>query len=152
MAKKTNIDYEKIRIEYINSEVTLSSLAQKYGLTESALESKCWRDGWQEQRKELQAQVLQKANAELADKRAKELVEWNDSDLRVAKALRAKAVKYLLDESITLSPMELRALATTVDSAQKIGRLALGVSTNNTELTGKDGSPLINKVEVIVVD
>lgn len=152
MAKRPTIDYEPLRIEYVNSEITIRELCEKHGVSESAVEAKCYRDDWSEQRRKLQADVLQRVNEKLTDKRVQELSEWNDNDLKVAKALRAKAVNYLTNPEHKLSPMELRALATTLDSAQKIGRLALGVSTNSSEITGKDGQALMKSLELVFVE
>lgn len=152
MPNKPTINYEPLRIEYINSEISIRELAERHNISESALEAKAYRDDWSEQRKKIQEEVLLKANSMLAEKRATELAEWNDRDLQVAKALRAKAVAYLTDSKADLNPAQLRQLATTIEASQKIARLALGVSTNNSEITGKDGQPLLSSLELVFVE
>lgn len=63
---------------------------------------------------------------------SKELSTYNQQDLFCAKALRATAARQLQSTSVhRLICSDIRALAAAVESAQRIGRLALGASTSN---------------------
>lgn len=63
------------------------------------------------------------------------LAKLNEADLKSAQALRDKANELM--QSVT-TPNELKALSGTFDIAQKIGRLALGASTENSTVTSKE--------------
>jgi single-stranded DNA-specific DHH superfamily exonuclease len=148
-------EWEKLRMEYVSSNITIRELAEKYGHSEDAIEKRAGRESWTDARRKLSAEVLAKADAELAEKRAKELIEFNEQDLKIAKAIRAQIAKHINDAMATgipLSSSELRRLASSAESAQKIGRLALGVSTSNNEHTGVNGQPLVPVLDVHFVD
>ena len=158
MAKKSAIseqDWEAIRTEYISSSISIRELAEKYDCSADALEKRAYRDHWSEQRRKMSAEVLAKADAELAERRAADLIKFNEEDLNVAKALRAQIAKHIneaIKSNLPLSTHDIRRLASAAADAQKIGRLALGVSTANNELTGANGQPLVPVLDVHFVD
>lgn len=158
MAKKSAIpesDWDLIRTEYISSSISIRELAEKYKCSADALEKRCYTQGWTEQRRKISAEVLAKAEAEITARRAEELVEFNKQDLQIAKALRAQIAKHIneaMQQNELLSPKEIKTLVSAASDAQKIGRLALGVSTSNNEHTGANGLPLVPILDVHFVD
>lgn len=57
-------DWQKIKTEYVTTDITCRGLAEKYGVSESTLFKKCSREQWEALRKQhrsrLEAKVLQK--------------------------------------------------------------------------------------------
>jgi hypothetical protein len=158
MAKKSAIsdkDWDLLRAEYISSSISIRELADKFSCSADALEARAGREQWTEQRRKMSAEVLERANQEIADKRVAELVKFNEEDLEIARAIR-KQIRTHIEDSIQSNNLmksdDIRKLASAAESAQKIGRLALGVSTNNNEVTGKDGSPLKSSLELVFLD
>lgn len=158
MAKKSAIsdqDWDRIRSEYISSSISIREIADKYECSADALEKRAGREQWTEQRRKMSAEVQAKADAEIAERRAQMLVEFNEQDLSVAKALRNQIKNHINDaiqKGEALSTHDIRRLASAAADAQKIGRLALGVSTANNEVTGVNGQPLVPFLNVNFVD
>ena len=158
MGKKSAIpenDWDLIRTEYISSSISIRELADKYKCSADALEKRCYTQNWTDQRRKISAEVLAKAEAEITARRAEELVEFNKQDLQIAKALRGQIAKHIneaMQSNELLSAKEIKTLVSAASDAQKIGRLALGVSTSNNEHTGSNGLPLIPILEVHFVD
>lgn len=154
MGKKSAIpesDWDAIRTEYISSTISMRELAEKYNCSADAIEKRAYTQAWTEQRRKLAAEVLAKADAEITERRAKELIAFNEQDLQVAKAIRSQIARHItesMQNKVLLSAKELRTLASAASDAQKIGRLALGVSTSNNEHTGANGLPLIPVLDV----
>lgn len=93
------------------------------------------KEGWEAERKQKSAEVSRVAGDSLTVTRIDELAQFNAADLEMARAIRSKA-QTMLDEAA--SPADLRALASAVDTAQKVGRLALGASTENSTVTTRE--------------
>ena len=154
MAKKSTIpesDWDAIRTAYISSSISIRELAEKYKCSPDALEKRAYTQGWSEQRRKISAEVLAKAEAEITERRAKELSAYNEQDLQVAKAIRSQIAKHIaeaMESKTLLSAKDLKTLVSAAADAQKIGRLALGVSTSNNEHTGANGLPLIPVLDV----
>jgi hypothetical protein len=125
-------DWTALRVEYVNSSLQYKELADKHGLKEGTVRQRANREKWAEERNALSRAVTQKATVDLVDTRADDLAKFNEDDLKMARAIRAKAARMMGND---LSPQDLRALAGAVDAAQKVGRLALGVSTENSAVT-----------------
>lgn len=130
-------DWAKLKLEYVNSTISLRDLAEKHGINAAGVIKRCEREGWEVERRQVSADVGKAAQAELGDTRAAELAKFNDDDLKVARGIRAKAASMM---ATVESPQELSALARAFDTAQKIGRLALGAATESSDHTSSDGS------------
>lgn len=158
MGKKSAIpesDWDLIRTEYVSSSISIRELAEKYNCSADALEKRAHTQSWTEQRRKISAEVLAKADAEITERRAKELISFNEQDLQIAKAIRSQIAKHIseaMSSQTLLSTRDIRTLASAAESAQKIGRLALGVSTSNNEHTGANGQPLVPVLDVHFVD
>ena len=75
------------------------------------------------------------ASAIITESRTDDLAKFNADDLKMARAIRAKAAQMM---QTATTPSQLQALAAAVDKAQKVGRLALGASTENNTVTTKE--------------
>lgn len=133
-------DFVALRLEYVNGNETLRELADRHGVKPAGLFTRSANEGWEEERKQIQARTSKEAQEQMLIDRVAELAKFNEDDIRIAKAIRAKAAKMLSSDANT--PSELKALAGAMDIAQKIGRLALGAETANTMNTVRQLSAL----------
>ena len=105
-------DWTALRVEYVHGSATMRELADKHGIKSAGLMRRAAKEGWDAERKQESAKVSKAAGTLLADTRVDELAKFNADDLKMARAIRAKAAA--------------------VDTAQKVGRLALGAETAHT--------------------
>jgi hypothetical protein len=128
-------DWAAARQAYVVSDKTLGEVAAEYGVSEQAIKRRSSIDKWGDARAAFRFEVNRKADALQVESRASKLKEWNDSDFKIAKAIRSRIAAKLnklvqqpdADERID----ELRSLASIIESTQRIGRLALGATTTN---------------------
>ena len=122
-------DWAALRVEYVNSAISLRELADRHGVRPAGVMQRAAREGWEAERKQLSAVVSMASTAVIMEDRVATLARFNAEDVRAAENVRAKAMQLL--ESVD-EPTELRALAAALDTAQKISRLALGAETAHT--------------------
>lgn len=139
MGARTKPDWLAIKLEYVNSSKSIRQIAEEFGVGASAAMKHCANEGWDAERKAQAQKVSEEAKKVSAVTRAQELAKFNQDDLRVSKAIRAKAANLMQTAS---SPSEIRSLALAFETAQKIGRLALGATTDNTGLSDPNGDPI----------
>jgi hypothetical protein len=139
MATQKKADWLAVKLEYINSSKSIRQVAEEFGVGESAAKKRSTNEGWDAERKRQSKKVTDAAQKVTVVTRAQELAKFNEDDVRVAKAIRAKAAGMLQSAK---SPSEIRALALAFDTAQKIGRLALGATTDNTGHSDPNGGPI----------
>ncbi len=133
-------DWKALETEYVHGTMSMRELAESHGIKSAGLMRRAASEKWDEQRKQKSAAVSKVVSSVLTELRIDELTTFNLADLGYAKTLQEKAESMM--KSVD-SPQALLAIAKTFDAAQKIGRLALGVSTASNELTGKDGKSLL---------
>ena len=136
-------DWPAIKIEYLNSNASLRELAAKHGIKEAGVLARGAREKWDEERKQIQTKVIEKANKSLEQERIDQLSKLNADDLDAANAIKEKARQML---ELIESPADLRAISASLDTAQKISRLALGVE------TVKQTSEVNSKVSIASLD
>lgn len=138
------VDWIALRVEYVNGTMALTDLAAKHSVPVSSVEKHCSREGWRDERARLSAKVRESATKSVAKTRTAQLKEWNENDLRIAKALRSKVASRIsnLNEDSSAFTGQLRALASAAESAQRLARLALGATTQNTGLSDIEGNPI----------
>ncbi|MEN9885464.1 MAG: hypothetical protein RL758_42 [Pseudomonadota bacterium] len=144
-AEKPRPDWNPIRLAYLHSNKTLAQVAKEFGVTPEAVEKRCEREGWAKLRRDASEAVGRAANEKIEAKRAEELAQQNDADLRVAKALRGQvvaAINSAAQNAKPLRPVEIRQLAGAAAEIQKVVRLALGATTENTGVSNPDGGPV----------
>lgn len=136
--QKGGINWLAIKTSYIAGE-EYAELSKKYGAQESNIRQRVKRGNWSQERHTVTQTVTNNAIAAIIDEKSLMLIELNKLDLSSAKLLRDKA-NLLIENSIT--PNELKAIAGTFESAQKIARLALGAATENTNVSTRTLDPL----------
>ena len=68
-------DWDKIRTEYITSDLSLKDISDKYGVSQRLVNTKSAEQGWVDQRKKYNAKVVEKAVNKVATKRANQLAK-----------------------------------------------------------------------------
>ena len=68
-------DWDKIRTEYITSDLSLKDVSEKYGVQQRLVNTKSAEQGWVDQRKKYNAKVVEKAVNKVATKRANQLAK-----------------------------------------------------------------------------
>jgi hypothetical protein len=135
---KSRTNWAAARQAYVTSDNTLGEIAAQYGCSEQAIKRRSMLDRWTDARNSFRRAVNMKADAAQAESRAHKLKEWNDNDLRLARAIRGQAAKVL--GTLEAGDINtLRNLASVVESTQRIGRLALGATTDNRGVIGEPG-------------
>ncbi len=134
-------DWKALRLEYVNGSMTYAELAAKHGIKEGTVRQRANRDvpTWAEARNALSRSVTETAQAQITEKVIDELTKFNEDDLKVAKALRSQVAQHVKQAQEAKKPIavgELRSLASAMETAQRIGRLALGATTENTGISG----------------
>jgi len=114
------MDWPAIRLEYVHGTATLAELAERHGIYPATLAARVDKENWSEDRRHHQERS--RAVGQDGDVAAL-LARFNEDDLTVARAIRAKAAQMIQG---TTTPAEIAALAKVMDIAHKIGRVALG--------------------------
>jgi hypothetical protein len=117
----------------------MRALADKHGIKAAGLMRRAAKEEWEAQRKQKSAEISKAASVRITDSNVDALVTFNEADLKIARAIREKAETMMAEVT---TPSDLRALAAAVDTAQKVGRLALGATTGNTGLSAPNGGPV----------
>lgn len=143
---RNHVNWTKAKAEYVNSSCTCAEIASKYGVKLGTVTARAGREDWTQDRAKRNSILLENAARKSILDTAQELVRYNERDLEIAKDLRAAVVRKLNDaqkqvagnpdQPLPLLPKDIRALAGALESVQRVARLALGASTENT-LTGE---------------
>ncbi len=145
MTTKQKADWLIIKAEYVNGTESVTDVAKRHNVSQAAANKRATREKWSEERLEKSKIVQKKADERLSAVRTEELAKFNEDDLLVARTIRsqvAAVINKAREAKRDLDAKELRSLAGAAEAAQRIGRLALGASTQNSEVFGKDGQPL----------
>lgn len=133
-------DWAALKLQYVHGAETLREIAEKHNIKAAGVMRRAAKEGWDAARKQASARVSAIAGTALGDERATRLAKFNEQDAKIAEALKAKAARML--NALGDDDKALANLVRVFDGAQKIGLLALGAATANTELTGPGGVPL----------
>lgn len=147
---KEPMTWAELRFAFINGSLSVAKFRDKFGCPDTAIRERATKQKWVPLRDLNRRKVHEDAQRIIREKRAKDLVDFNEADVRMARSVRAMAglrIQQLKDvydrkPEWEIPASELRNLAQTIETTQRIGRLALGASTSNSEVTGKDGAPL----------
>ncbi len=118
-----------------------------------------WKEryGWEKRREEREKKARRRADNKAADKFV-EAVERHFNLTQGVTGLINLKLKQLVENAqaeknpVLPSAVELRTLASALHMAITTERLCMGLSTDNRELTGKDGKDLIPAIKVIESD
>jgi hypothetical protein len=125
------IDWNVIKADYLlHHELSLTALAEKYGVEYPSLNSVASREHWAEERANRGAEIQRKALAAAEINQVEELAAFDNVCLQQAKAILG-TVGIVLTEY--RKPHELKALASAAESAQRMGRLCLGAAIETTQ-------------------
>ena len=83
----TTADWRKIRIEYVKGKTTCKKLAEKWGISESAIRKKSSQEGWKSRRNKLSTNIEQKVLERVCDARAREFEAIARANDRLGEAL-----------------------------------------------------------------
>ena len=72
---RSKYDWDKLRTEYITSDLSLKDISDKYGVSQRLVNTKSAEQGWVDQRKKYNAKVVEKAVNKVAAKRANQLAK-----------------------------------------------------------------------------
>ena len=73
--QRPKYDWDKLRTEYITSDLSLKDISEKYGVSQRLVNTKSAEQGWVDQRKKYNAKVVEKAVNKVAAKRANQLAK-----------------------------------------------------------------------------
>jgi transposase-like protein len=138
MARGPIADWAKLKLEYVQTRITIAELAEKHGLKPETVKKQAERHRWGMERLKFEQIALAEAAEAASKERITELLQFNRDDLRVAKAIRARCARRLAVVGEDIPASELRLIASAAEAAQRIGRLALGATTEN---VGHPGFP-----------
>lgn len=124
---------------------SIEQLAQDHNVAKVTLFRKSSSEDWRGQRALFEQRLGQKNDAERLENLIKESVAFDSRNLNIAKAMQGQVTHLirLAAEEIQanetrrpFTPVGIERLANAVLAIQKIGRLALGESTENTQING----------------
>ena len=147
MSRAKAIDWPAIRLAYVNGSMSMTDCAEQFGLKPGTVRQRAHREDWERERNAQSRAVTQAAQAKLTKTKAQELSEFDAEDAKMSRALRAVAARMLVEANkpgaTKLSAAEARTIASLAEAAQKIGRIALGGTTENHGHGGLPGAPPI---------
>lgn len=124
---------------------TYQQLEAEYNVNYGTIALRCKKEGWQEERAIFERKLKEDIDAKKRKELLKASVEFDSSSLKLAKAIQAEigqllvAAQYerqkiaqgLEPERKIFTSSALSSMAMALSTAQKVGRLALGESTEN---------------------
>ena len=148
--KSGHVDWARVKAWFMQDHSrTLMDVADEFKLHPSTVKNHSRAEKWFDERKTQATHVYTRATEKIIDEQVDLAARCNNDTIEVARAIREKVRQFL--ESNELSPHELNAVAQAHDKAVSQERLGLGLSTSSTEVTGKDGSALVQSHGVLVV-
>ena len=111
---RSKYDWDKLRTEYITSDLSLKDISDKYGVSQRLVNTKSSEQGWVDQRKKYNAKVVEKAVNKVAAKRAnqlaKELAIADNISNVLKKALEdaEQFNRYIIDTTTRVDGTEIR--------------------------------------------
>lgn len=125
-------DWGKLQAEYITGIMSLRELAANHDIKPATVMARAAKGKWDDLRKQHQAKISSEAIQAAEIDKTEELRIFNQQCVEAARMIRQKSWEMLGVGGN--SPQDIRALASAIESAQKIGRLALGATTDNADL------------------
>lgn len=143
---------ERIRQEYVQGVTndqgervypSIDTLTEKHNVAKATLFRRSQSQDWKSQRTRFEFELSQKKDSVKRDELAKESIHFDGRNLNLAKALQQQishllqsAMREITDNQLRrpFSPVALERLANALLVTQKVGRLALGDSTENTSI------------------
>lgn len=102
-------DWVSIKNEYICTQISTRDLAKKHGVSYSALEKRCRKDGWAAERGKTAANMRQKTVEAASAAQADRVVELLNGG-RKAAALLISRLDQIAEEQEAVNPYEIKAI------------------------------------------
>ena len=124
---------------------SIEQLSKDHNVAKVTLFRKSSSEDWKGQRALFEQRLAKEKDAQRVENLVKESVEFDSRNLNIAKAMQGQvthlirlAAQEIQENELRrpFSPVALERLAGAVMSIQKIGRLALGETTENTQVNG----------------
>ncbi len=110
----TDIDWVKIRNEYVTGNISQRALVEQYGIARRGLETRCSREGWVAAREEYRKRVSALAEEKAAEKQAEGFAAYID-EARGDFIRDHREIQKKIDETIhygeAFSPRDLKNLS-----------------------------------------
>lgn len=142
---KPPVDWGPIKAAYVGDPcMSHTELATRFGVSLQSVKKRSHYESWGEARQRVSAEADRLLEEKLANERLKNVEECNLQDLRTVDLMHGLAIEELIKAKAEsgIDVDRLAKLATIFEKGQKMKRLALGISTSNAEVSGKDGAPL----------
>jgi hypothetical protein len=134
-SRRVKVDWVKVQTEYVaHQHLTLNDVAEKFGISVKAVNGRATTEKWSEKRKEFTSKQLAAALDKAAAANVIDLSACNERHLKLSNDICDKIAQML--ERPELMPTDVRSLASALESAQRVARLALGASTERIEEAG----------------
>lgn len=135
MKKKTAVDWPKIKTEYITTAISTRALADKYGVSYSALSKKAANEAWSEARSSFGSKYEAEVKQQVIEATAEEATDLLGRELRIANRL-AEIIEGKLDDK-KISATAIREYANTIKILEQVKRSITGQNTDAQERTLK---------------
>lgn len=144
MAKKS-YDWVAIKVQFINSSLTIPEFSQKYDIPLGTLKKKVAQGLWMEERSRVGAETVRKSVEVSSDIRAYQLTELDNKTLALIGKAQDK-LERMIEQAAEAK--ELKSISGSIVDLQKGYRLALGASTENQAVgSGADFAKIIEEIE-----
>ena len=158
MSKFSETQIEEIRQEFVQGKEndmgeriypSIDDLSKKYNIPSVTLYRKSQDGNWRDQKQIFKDNLQLEIDTAKAKKMASESQEFDSASLKIAKALQNEIVSFLTksnerrkqgNDKPYFSPSALNSLGMALQTCQRVGRLALGESTDNTNVTNKQST------------
>ncbi|QLB20084.1 hypothetical protein A6B43_00285 [Vespertiliibacter pulmonis] len=127
MAKKS-YDWVAIKVQFINSSLTISEFSEKYSIPFGTLKKQVAQGSWLDERSQVGTETVRKSVEVSSDIRAYQLTELDNKTLALIGKAQDKLAR-MIEQSAEAK--ELKSISSAIVDLQKGYRLALGASTEN---------------------
>lgn len=163
------LDWVQAQSDYLkDSKLSYQDIADKYGVSKTAVEKHATRDGWSTVRQQLAKQSIEVLSSDIVDERA----EANKRHTTIYRNMQSLAAGYLTlayrnfekylqnhpddadfdyrNNKEILSPYNMQALLTSLKLAIEGERVTLNlpITVTRNEITGADGNPLFEETNI----
>lgn len=128
-------DWTALTVEFVSGDMSLTDFAMSKKIPYGTIVRQYRKLKWAEKRANSEQSIINKSLDLAVDENALKLAEQNARDLAAVYAVQNKAVEML---AVCDKPSELKALSGALRDIQAVARLALGVSTENANVSMVD--------------
>lgn len=128
---KRKFDWNRLKLEYMTSDISLNALLEKYKIASGRNFQKQTK-GWIEERKKLHQEITDRVKAQLVEAKSE---QWKDQ-INLWKAVQGEAARILkqhIEAEKPLEPRELASLTVAIEKALKGQMLIIGEPTERIE-------------------